>query len=50
MEFLFLICTDATAPEYQPAEDNIEEWVGEVERRASGRPATGFDSPPTPRQ
>jgi hypothetical protein len=37
MEFLFLICSDSTAPEYQPAEDNIEEWVGEVERRGIGK-------------
>ncbi|MEP6843988.1 MAG: YciI family protein [Pseudolysinimonas sp.] len=37
MEFLFLVCTDSTAPEYVAAEDNIEQWVEEVERRGIGR-------------
>jgi len=35
MEFLLLICTDPTAPEYVPAEDNIEEWVSELEARGA---------------
>ena len=33
MEFLFLVCTDSTAPEYRAEEDNIEEWWDEVVRR-----------------
>lgn len=37
MEFLFLVCTDSTAPAYVAAEDNIEQWVEEVERRGMGR-------------
>ena len=37
MEFLFLVCTDETAPPYRAEEDNIQEWVAEVERREVGR-------------
>ena len=37
MEFLFLVCTDTTAPAYNEAEDNIEEWGAEIERRGIGR-------------
>jgi hypothetical protein len=33
MEFLFLVCTDSTAPAYRAEEDNIEEWFDEVVRR-----------------
>jgi hypothetical protein len=33
MQFLFLVCTDSTAPEYKAEEDNIQEWVDEVVRR-----------------
>jgi hypothetical protein len=33
MDFLFLVCTDSTAPEYKAEEDNIEEWGDEVVRR-----------------
>lgn len=33
MEFLFLVCTDSTAPEYRAEEDNIEQWGDEVVRR-----------------
>jgi hypothetical protein len=33
MEFVFFICTDATAPEYVAAEDNIEQWVAEMDGR-----------------
>jgi hypothetical protein len=40
MEFLLLVCNDPTAPEYVPADDNIEEWVTDLE--ASGA-RTGGD-------
>jgi hypothetical protein len=33
MDFLFLVCTDSTAPEYRAEEDNIEQWWDEVVRR-----------------
>lgn len=33
MEYVFFICTDATAPEYVAAEDNIEQWVDEMDGR-----------------
>ena len=37
MEFLFLVCTDETAPAYVAEEDNIEEWVAEINRRGIGK-------------
>jgi len=33
MDFLFLVCTDSSAPEYRAEEDNIEQWWDEVVRR-----------------
>jgi hypothetical protein len=33
MEYLLFIHNDPTAPPYVPAEDNIEEWVAEMDRR-----------------
>ncbi|WP_136053734.1 YciI family protein [Microbacterium sp. K24] len=33
MQYLLFIVSDPAAPEYVPEEDNIEEWVAEVERR-----------------
>ncbi|MFC9350544.1 YciI family protein [Arthrobacter sp. NPDC057013] len=30
---MLFICTDPTAPKYVAAEDNIEEWVAEMEAR-----------------
>lgn len=35
MEFLLFICTDPTAPAYVASDDNIEEWVAEVEGRGA---------------
>jgi hypothetical protein len=35
MEYMLFICEDSTAPEYDPAEDNIQEWVADVD--SSGR-------------
>jgi len=34
MEYMFFVCTDATAPAYDPADDDIEVWVAEVENRS----------------
>ncbi|GGF14753.1 YciI family protein [Subtercola lobariae] len=33
MQFIFFVCTDPSAPEYNAAEDNIEEWVAEMDAR-----------------
>ena len=33
MRYLFFICTDPEAPTYDPAEDDIEDWVADNERR-----------------
>ncbi len=32
MKFMMLVCTDPSAEEYDPALDNIEEWVTETQR------------------
>lgn len=37
MEYMLFVCTDSTAPEYDPAEDNIREWVKDVEERGVAR-------------
>lgn len=37
MQYLLFIISDPAAPEYVPEEDNIEEWVAEVERRDVAR-------------
>ncbi len=37
MEFLLFIVSDPAAPTYIPEEDNIEEWVADVERRGAAR-------------
>jgi len=34
MEYMFFVCTDSTAPAYDPADDDIEVWVAEVEKRS----------------
>lgn len=37
MEYLLFICNDPTAPAYVPAEDNIREWVTEMDARGIRR-------------
>ncbi len=37
MEYMLFICSDPTAPEYVAAEDNIVEWVSEMEARGVAR-------------
>ncbi|WBU38186.1 YciI family protein [Homoserinibacter sp. YIM 151385] len=37
MQYLLFIIGDPAAPAYVPEEDNIEEWVQEVDRRGIGR-------------
>ena len=37
MEYMLFICTDPEAPEYVEAEDNIEEWVTDVDARGIRR-------------
>jgi hypothetical protein len=31
MQYIMFVCTDPTAPTYVASEDNIEEWIAEVE-------------------
>jgi len=33
MRYLMFVCTDPSAEEYDPAQDNIESWVSEMDRR-----------------
>lgn len=35
MRYLLLIVSDPAAPDYIPEEDNIEEWVADLERRGA---------------
>ena len=35
MQYLLLIISDPAAPTYIPEEDNIEEWVADLERRGA---------------
>ncbi|UTT62123.1 YciI family protein [Microcella humidisoli] len=35
MRYLLLIVSDPAAPAYVPEEDNIEEWVADLERRGA---------------
>ena len=35
MRYLFLICTDQTAEPHDPAGDNIDEWVAEMDGRGT---------------
>jgi hypothetical protein len=37
MEYLLFIVADPDAPTYIPEEDNIEEWVADLERRGVSR-------------
>ncbi len=37
MEYMLFVCTDPSAPPYLAAEDNIEEWVSELESRDAHR-------------
>ncbi len=33
MQFMFFVCTDESAEKHVPAEDNIEQWVAEMDER-----------------
>lgn len=37
MEYLLFIVSDPAAPEYVPEEDNVEEWVTDLEQRGAYR-------------
>jgi hypothetical protein len=37
VEYMLFICNDPAAPEYVAAEDNIVEWVAEMEARGVSR-------------
>ena len=37
MQYLLLICTDPTAEPYDPAQDNIQEWVAKTDQMGTRR-------------
>jgi hypothetical protein len=37
MEYMLFIISDPAAPSYVPEEDNIEEWIGDLENRGVAR-------------
>ncbi|MCU1585000.1 MAG: YCII-related protein [Microbacteriaceae bacterium] len=37
MQYIMFVCTDPSAPTYVASEDNIEEWIAEVESRGVHR-------------
>ena len=46
MRYMMLVCVDPVAETCAPEEDNIDEWVGEMDRRkirVLGKPLTGVD-------
>jgi hypothetical protein len=47
MRYLFLICTDPDAPAYDPAEDDIEDWVRDNDRRGISRGGNRLRPPET---
>jgi hypothetical protein len=50
MRYMMFVCVDPAAETYAPEEDNIDEWVGEMDRRKVrilGNRLTGW-TPPRP--
>lgn len=45
MRYVLFICTDPEAPAYDPADDDIDDWVAEVERRGIGRGGNRLRTP-----
>jgi hypothetical protein len=33
VRYMMFVCVDPTAEKYMPEEDNVDEWVGEMDRR-----------------
>jgi hypothetical protein len=53
MRYLMLVCTDPSAEPYDPKQDNIGAWVGEMDGRGirlSGNRLTGVDKAITVRK
>ena len=51
MRYMMFVCVDPAAETYAPEEDNIDEWVGEMDRRKSPHPRQPPDkgwTPPRP--
>ena len=52
MRYMMFVCVDPAAETYVPEEDNIDEWVGEMDRRKVrilGNRLTGVDAATTVR-
>jgi len=47
MQFMFFVCTDASAETHVPAEDNIEQWVAEMDGRGVRSVGEMLGSPTT---
>ena len=53
MRYMMFVCGDPAAETYRPEEDNIDEWVGEMDRRKVrilGNRLTGVDAATTVRR
>ena len=53
MRYMMFVCVDPAAETYAPEEDNIDEWVGEMDRRKVrilGNRLTGVDAATTVRR
>ena len=53
MRYMMFVCVDPAAETYVPEEDNIDEWVGEMDRRRVrilGNRLTGVDAATTVRR
>ena len=53
MRYMMFVCVDPAAETYAPEEDNINEWVGEMDRRKVrilGNRLTGVDTATTVRR
>lgn len=47
MRFIFFVCSDKTAEKYDPAGDNIDEWVDEFDGSGARKIGGAFDKPET---
>jgi hypothetical protein len=47
MQFIFFVCSDKTAEKYDPAGDNIDQWVDEFDSSGARKMGDAFDNPAT---
>ena len=47
MQFIFFVCSDKSAEKYDPAGDNIDEWVNEFDGSGARKMGDAFDKPET---